>query len=334
MAEIPLKGGKAMMRGTLKMAMVVVFGAWVGFVWGQGGYQKGVKILEKLLPPVKAKRVTLLPLTPVPRPPTFREYKRGIKMPVPSGPAMAFVRKGKVYVVDDEKRKLIECSLEGKILRELPFPKGIPKRHPFGGRVLSGLMSLWGEVLWVGFEGLPYAFGVDLRRWEIVEERRWKGKGLVAGLFARGRDLYVIMPGKVKGYEVIWKVVRVREGGEQEGQMKEGWRPSYVDERGGVYWVWDEGKAISRMLKVGYGKFGQEPRVIATIDLRHRKDISLRWTSGGQVIGVIGDTIIGFISFDIRVGKGEWVGTYSFLVIRRDGSYKIVGDLTEAIGEV
>ncbi len=271
---------------------------------------------------LKAERVTLLPLSPVPRPPTIREELRGLRPFFYGGPLMVQVRGKQVYVVDDVKRKLLECSMDGKVLRELDFPQNAPK-------FLSGILRICGNWLWVGFEG-PYAFAVDLTRWQIVEERRWKGEGIVAGLFPMlDRTLYVVMPIRIKKQgilqKVIWKLVKISPEGDQQEQVVEGWRPGYVAPDETVYWVSDEpGSQIT--IRLGYAKFGAPIKLLAEI---HAEDLganSARFAFGDSIVGLVDNKILCLVMLSIRVSEqGAYIGPISFITVSKDGRVRLIG---------
>lgn len=296
----------------------VVNGFLLTMLVAQGISPKAIRALAKW-PKLEAEKVTLLPLSPVPRPPTIKEEMHGTRGWTPGGPAMAVVRQQRIYVVDDVKQKLLECSMEGQVLRRLPFPKSAPKS-------LSGAMSLCGNVLWVGFEGVPYAFAVDIDSWSVIEERRWKGKGVVAGLFAMSdRTLYVIMPGKKVKYDVIWQLIKVEPDGKQQRQMVEGWRPSYVDANEGIYWT-NYGSQLFKTANMSYSKFGEPLRLVAEIHSEDFATRSIRWKFGSPIIGQVKGTILGYISFWTRISEqGGEVSTSMFLEIQKGGRIKITG---------
>lgn len=233
-------------------------------------------------------RVTLLPLSPVPRGPTGSEFMRGTYEIKAGGPVMAIVYKQKIYVVDDVKRKLLECSMNGKILRELAFPKDAPKS-------LSGVLNLCLDLLWVGFEYSPYTFAVDLDSWCVVEERRWKGKGVVAGLFAMpDRTIYVIMPEKVLDYDIVWQLIKISSEGNQQSQVIEGWQPTFVDEEENIYWVNrpDPRKSSPLEIKIAYNRFGKELKLIGKIHGNQFKAYSAYWAFNGPIVGITKDGIL------------------------------------------
>jgi len=283
------------------------------------------------------KRVALLPLTPVPRPPTIREEKRGLRPFVYGGPNMAIVKGQKIYVVDDmyfvddrkskNKRKLLECSMEGKILREIDFPKDAPE-YP------SGCLTLCNDLLWIGLEA-PYAFAVDLKSWRVVEERRWKGKGIVADMFAMpDRTLYVVMPAKIFRGEcyAIWQIIKVQPNGKQESQIEDGLRPAYVTADGIIYWVNEHHPRTPfahRFLAIFCGRFGETPKEVTKITIQQLlKDAYIDWpASGNHIIGVIKGNLLIIASL---MGKADKYGrtwmSDIFLQIDQSGGFKVIGE--------
>ncbi|MDW8027269.1 MAG: hypothetical protein RMK94_02625 [Armatimonadota bacterium] len=270
---------------------------------------------------LEAEKVTLLPLTPVPRPPTIREELHGLRPFLYGGPLMAIVRGNLIYVVDDVKKKLLECSMNGKVLRELGFPKNAPK-------YLSGVLNLCGNWLWVGFEG-PYAFAVDLNSWQIVEERKWKGKGIVSGLFAMpDKTLYVIMPGKrTKRGKVVWKVMKISPEGDQHEQVVEGWIPSYVTSDETIYWVSDEPIDASKTVKLGYSKFGTYVKIFAEI---HAEDFGATYINpfSRSILGCINSSILCAFELTIKISEqGDYVSPVALIIISKskNGQVKLLG---------
>lgn len=290
--------------GTILLSLVL---------WTSGS-QEGKPGWRKLV----FEKVTLLPLTPIPRGPTWRETLREGRQPVPGGPAMAIVRGQSVYVVDDVKRKLLECSMKGEVLKELTLPKDAPKS-------LSGVLSICSNLLWVGFEGFPYAFAVDIENWNVVEERRWKGKGVVAGLFSMpDRTLYAIMPAKVDRGHVIWQLIKITPEGKQKEQIVEGWRPAFVDTEGVIYWV-NCPKQLLSDLMIARGKFELEPKMMAKIHGQRLKEAykvySSGWAYGVPIVGITRDGVLARGDF---ISK-EWM-SWLLLHFSWDGRIEIIGE--------
>lgn len=268
---------------------------------------------------LEAEKVTLLPLIPIPRPPTIREELHGLRPFLYGGPLMALVRGNLIYVVDDVKRKLLECSMNGKVLRELGFPKNAPK-------YLSGVLNLCGNWLWVGFEG-PYAFAVDLNSWQIVEERRWEGKGIVSGLFAMpDKTLYVIMSYKSpKRGNVVWKLIKINESDQSE-QVVEGWNPSYVTSDETIYWVSNEPIDASKTVKLGYSKFGDPVKIFAEIQAEDFGADYINPLFPRSILGCINSSIFCKFELTIKISeKGEYVSPVALITISKNGQIRLLG---------
>lgn len=270
---------------------------------------------------LEAEKVALLPLSPVTRPPAIGKVVRGESPFLCVGPVMAIVRGHHVYVVDDRERKLVECSTDGKLLRQLKFPPNAPKS-------LSGGLSLCNDWLWIGFETSPYAFAVDLNRWQVVEERVWGGNkrsnasfdmsGRVKALFAMpDRTLYAVMPGKWEFTAVtLWKLVKINPQGDQQEQMMEGWYPCYVTSNGDVYWV---SHNLTKVLRLGCAKFGDPIKVIAEINAKALGASSIYHTFEGTLIGIHDEKIICEITVSVPISsRSEYVDVGLLVAILRD----------------
>ena len=269
------------------------------------------------------KRVALLPLTPVPRPPTIREEKRGLRPFVYGGPNMAIVKGQKIYVVDDmyfvddrkskNKRKLLECSMEGKILREIDFPKDAPE-YPVG------CLTLCNDLLWIGLEG-PYAFAVDLNRWRVIKECRLKGEGRIVNLFViPDGTLYASMFFKrTEKWRILWRIIKINPDGSYDEQVLEGWRPFYVDKNGVIYYYY-----LNREIKLGYAKFGNSIKNFATISA---DDLGVSIIDWVEFVGSIDASFLFYTLSSIKVSKrSEFVGIELFFKVSRDGQVKVIGE--------
>lgn len=275
---------------------------------------------------VEVEKIALLPLSPVPHPPAPGKIIRGESPFICMGPVMAVLRGQRVYVVDDKEKELIECSIDGRLLRQLKFPPNAPKS-------LSGALSLCDNLLWVSFETTPYAFAVDLSRWKVIEERSWEaGKrrdhlrvAVVKALFATSdKTLYVVMPGEyTDGGVALWKLVKVNPQGDQQEQMLEGWYPCYVTSNGEVYWI---SHNTTKFLSLGCAKFGGSIKLIAEISAESLGANSIHHRFESTLMGIHDGKIICEITANIPVSpRSEFVSTGLFVEILMNGQVKVIG---------
>jgi len=224
-------------------------------------------------PQLGVEKVVLLPLSPVPRGPTIKEYIHGTYRITPGGPARALVKGKRIYVVDDVKRILLECSPSGEVLRRLAFPGGAPEGS-------SAAMALRGETLWIGLEHSAYAFAVNLKQWIVVRVRSLERKGFMKRLFAGPDDALYAIIGRGGATEAQWEVVRISSDGKQESQAFSGWQPEFVDAAGGVYWIL---KASQSAVEYAYARFAKGLRSLATLRAQDVGGVSVSLVSDGII---------------------------------------------------
>lgn len=309
----------------LPFVLVVVIGKCL--VISSGGQDISAKIAKALAKwhRLEAEKIALLPLRPV----TCPIGKVGSPL-LCVGPVMAVVRRDRVYVVDDKENKLIECSIDGKLLRQLKFPPNAPKSF-------SGTLSLCGDWLWISFEEAPYAFAVDLNRWQVVEERVWEGgkrsnrsfdiSEVVIDLFAMpDKTLYAVMPSKWEFQAVEqWKLVKINPNGEHQEQIVKDWYPCYVTSDGRVFWVSHSINKVHKILKLGWAKFGDPINIIAEINAADL-GVSSIYGHQGTIIGIYGKKIICKIDVDISISEqSEFVCATLLIAISKNGQVKPIG---------